>query len=121
MVSERPAPHDVAQTGRPTSSPTRATNRVAALVADGGVSDDAGGRPAVEVLVDRLGRGEVVDVERHLIQGLAAHAVADADPDALEPGQHVELGQRERLRSPTCGWPGAAPAGRASRSGAAAR
>ncbi len=40
MGSDLPAPHDVAHTGRPTNSPTRATNLAAALVAEGGVSDD---------------------------------------------------------------------------------
>ena len=52
----RPAPPPARRTAPPPWSRTAA------------MSDDVGRRPAFELLVDRLGRGQVVDVERHLVQ-----------------------------------------------------
>ena len=78
---ERPAPQEVAQTGTPDQLADPLDEAAAAAGRPTGRADE-GVRPALELLEDRLGRGEIVDVERHLVQRPPAQPVADAELDA---------------------------------------
>ena len=49
--------------------------------------------PAGQLLVDRLGAGDVALGHRHLVGALAVDGVADAHRHRLQARQHVELGQ----------------------------
>ena len=51
-------------------------------------------QPAI-ALVDRLDRGLIGGVGGEMVERLAAQGVAGADPDLVEPVEHVELGQRD--------------------------
>ena len=96
MVSDRPAPHDVAQTGTPDQladprdEPRRRLGRPKAAC-------PTTRRPASRRAPRRSARPRRARRCRAASRPAVwpPSAVADADPDALEPRQHVELRQRE--------------------------
>ena len=75
----------MAQTGIPTSVLTRSTKAAA-----------AGGTSVPEASEEqRLGRRQIVEVDRHLVHGAPAEAVADAELDLVEASHDIELGERQ--------------------------